>query len=132
MSKMPLPFEVKKHLQAAEEKLAVNECSAASEQLWLAGRAAAAIAVRRRNWPADTDDEIHAAMQRIDPEYGDEMLILAGYGGAEMFHENAIYGFLEKEDIVASQVGLRRFIDRIMALDALVKDARDAEHTGTR
>ena len=112
-----LPDDIRKHLQTAQEKLAVDDCSGASEQLWLAGRAAAVAAVRRRNWPADTDDEIHAAMRRIDPEYGDQMLILAGYGGAEMFKENAIYGFLDKDDIIAFQTGLRHFIDDMLTLE---------------
>lgn len=113
-----LPNDIKKHLQTAQEKLAVDDCAGASEQLWLAGRAAAVTAVRRRNWPADTDAEIHAAMRRIDPEYGNQMLILAGYGGAEMFKENAIYGFLDKDDIIAFQVGLRHFIADMLTLDA--------------
>lgn len=117
MNANPLPDDIKKHLQTAQEKLAVDDCSGASEQLWLAGRAAAVIAVRRRNWPADTDAEIHAAMRRIDPEHGEQMLILAGYGGAKMFQENAIYGFLDKDDIIAFQVGLRHFIDHMLTLD---------------
>lgn len=116
MNDQQLPPEITRHLQQADAKLTADDCTGASEHLWHAGRAAAAIAANRRNWPADSDDAIYAAMRRIDAECSNQMLILAGYGGAEMFQENALYGFLEKDDIAAFQVGLRHFIDHILTI----------------
>ena len=75
-------------------------------------------AARRRNWPADTDAQIQDAILKMDAEYGEQMLIAAGYSGTRMFHYNAEYDFLEKDDIVAFQAGLRIFIDLMMTLDA--------------
>ena len=116
MNDQLLPHEIARHLQKADEMLIADDCAGASEHLWRAGRAAAVIAAHRRNWPTDSDDEIYAAMRRIDVECGDQMLILAGYGGAEMFQENARYGFLEKDDIAAFRVGLPHFIDHILTI----------------
>lgn len=107
-----------RHLRIAAAKLAVDDCRGASQELWLAGRKAAVCAARRRNWPADTDAQIQDAILKMDAEYGDGMLIAAGYSGARMFHHNAAHDFLEKDDIVAFQAGLRIFIDRMLTLDA--------------
>ena len=106
------------HLWIAAAKLAVDDCRGASHELWLAGRHAAADAARRRNWPAHTDAQIQDAILKMDAEYGNRMLIAAGYSGARMFHHNAAHDFLEKDDIVAFQTGLRIFIDRMLTLDA--------------
>lgn len=132
MNDQRLPNEIARHLQNADQKLTAGDCAGASEHLWRAGRAAAVIAAHRLNWPADSDDEIYAAMRHIDAECGDQMLILAGYGGAEMFKENASYGFLEKDDIAAFRVGLRHFIDHILTISLPHKDKRDADYNGTR
>lgn len=107
-----------RHLRIAAAKLAVDDCRGASRELWLAGRKAAVYAARRRNWPADTDAQIQDAILKMDAEYGEQVLIAAGYSGTRMFHYNAEYDFLEKDDIVAFQAGLRIFIDLMMTLDA--------------
>ena len=107
-----------RHLRIAAVKLAVDDCRGASQELWLAGRQAAVCAALRRNWTADTDAQIQDAILKMDAEYGDGMLIAAGYSGARMFHHNAAHDFLEKDDIVAFQAGLRIFIDRMLNLDA--------------
>ncbi len=107
-----------RHLRIAAAKLAVDDCRGASREMWLAGRKAAVYAARRRNWPADTDAQIQDAILKMDAEYGEQMLIAAGYSGTRMFHYNAEYDFLEKDDIVAFQAGLRIFIDLMMILGA--------------
>lgn len=114
-----------RHLQIAADMLAVDDCRGASRELWLAGRKAAVYAVRRRNWPADTDAQIQDAIIKMDAEYGEQMLIAAGYSGARMFHYNAEHDFLEKDDLVSFQAGLRIFIDCMMTLDAPGGNARN-------
>lgn len=122
MSDQPLPAEIWNHLKRAAVKLAVDDYAAGSNELWLAGRAAAVIAARCRNWPSDTDDDLYAAMKRIDREYGDGRDIIAAYNGAEIYRDNAEYGFLEKDDVIAFQVGLHRYIDRMLALRSSNED----------
>lgn len=116
MSDQQLPAEIWNHLKQAAVKLAIDDYAAGSNELWLAGRAAAVLAARHREWPADTDEDLYAAMKRIDREHGDERDIIAAYNGAEIYRDNAEYGFLEKDDVIAFQVGLHRYIDRMLAL----------------
>ena len=116
MSEHQLPAEIWNHLKQAAVKLAIDDYAAGSNELWLAGRAAAVIAARRWDWPAETDEDLYAAMKRIDREYGDGKDIIAAYNGAEIYRENAEYGFLEKDDVIAFQVGLHRYIDRMLDL----------------
>ena len=114
-----------RHLRIADAKLAVDDCRGASHELWLAGRKAAVYAARRRNWTANTDAQIQDAILKMEAEYGEQMLIAAGYSGARMFHYNAEYDFLEKEDIVSFQAGLPIFIDLMITLDAPGAHARN-------
>ena len=118
MTDQHLPAEIWKYLKLATARFAADDYEGGSHQLWLAGRTAAVIATRRRNWPADTDADLHAAMKRMDREYGDQMAILSGFGAARMYQENAQYRFLEKDDVIAFQVGLHRYIDLMLTLEA--------------
>ena len=93
----------------ASSELAANNCLISSEHLWLAARKAAVIALQRRNWPSDTDEEIDDAIQRIDLEYSDQMAVLAEFHAAKMFRENATYNFLDRGDIEFFQESGSRF-----------------------
>lgn len=127
MSKQQLPAEIWNHLKMATERMAADDYEGCSHQLWLAARAAAVIATLRRNWPADTDEELRAAMKRLDREYDDQQAILAGFLGAQMYEENAKYRFLEKDDVIAFQVALHQYIDQMLALEAPMQCENDVE-----
>ena len=102
------------HLLASLSALASDDCAKTSRHLWLAAREATAVAARRRGWPADADDEIKDAIRRLDAEYGDEHKILLEFHTAEMFRDNADYGFLDKDEIIWFQPVVHELVDRLL------------------
>ena len=122
----------KKHLALASSELAADNCLISSEHLWLAARKAAVIALQRRNWPFDSDEEIDDAIHRIDLEHGDQMAVLAEFHAAKMFHENATYNFLDRGDIEFFQEVVHDFVDRMLNLDLSSGQESDANRPATR
>ena len=111
-----LPDDIRKHLQTAQEKLAVDDCSGASEQLWLAAHQAAVVVAQRRGWPAGADADIKEAMRRIDAENGKAPDVVAEFHTAEMFRDNANYNFLEKAEVIWFQPIVHGFVNRMLSL----------------
>ena len=128
----PPSAAAKKHLEMAESELTADNCLISSEHLWLAARKAAVVALHRRNWPADSDEEIEAAIRLIDVEHGDQMVVLSEFHCAKMFHENATYRFLEKDDIEFFQSVVHDFVDRMLNLDPQSTSEQDADRAATR
>ena len=54
------------------------------------------------------------------------MAILSGFGAAQMYQENAQYRFLEKDDVIAFQVGLHQYIDLMLTLEIPAACENDA------
>ena len=104
------------HLLTSLNALASDDCAKTSRHLWLAAREAVAIAARQRNWPANADDEIRDAIRKLDAEHDGQANLVAEFHTAEMFRNNAEYGFLDKDEIVWFQPIVHEFLNRLLNL----------------
>ena len=102
------------HLLASLKALASDDCAKTSRNLWLAAREAAVVAARQRKWPANDDNEIKDAMRKLDAEHDGQMAISAEFHTAEMFRDNADYGFLDKDEIIWFQPIVHEFVARML------------------
>lgn len=87
-----------------------------SKHLWLAARQASLVAAQWHGWMADTDEAIDVAIRKIDHQHGEQAGILSQFHTAEMFRDNAEYGFLERDDILGFQPLVHRFVNRMLTL----------------
>ena len=126
------PEVARKHLLASLNALASDDCAKCSQHLWLAARQAAAAVAKQRDWPADTDDDVKDAVRWLDTEHGDQFEILSEFHTAEMFRDNADYGFLDKDEIIWFQPIVHEFVARMLALHPVEKYKPDVDGAGTR
>ena len=120
------------HLVTSLKELASDRDMGCSKYLWLAAREASIFAAQKQGWDVDTDDEIKDAVRWLDTEHGDQFEILSEFHTAEMFRNNADYGFLDKDEIIWFQPIVHEFVERMLALHTVEKDKLDADHNGTR
>ena len=120
------------HLLASLNALASNDCAKTSRHLWFAAREAAVFAARQREWPANDDDDIKDAMRKLDTEHDGQMAIYAEFHTAEMFRDNADYGFLDKDEIIWFQPIVHEFVARMLDSYPAEKDERNVDDSGTR
>lgn len=116
----------REHLIESLRELGRDNDKGCSKQLWLAARDASIFAAQKQGWDVDTDDEIAAAIQRIDEARGAAGNIQAQFDTAIMFKENATYGWMEKDDVIWFQPTVHRFVNRMLALDTPPRSEPDA------
>ena len=106
----------REHLIESLRELGRDNEKGCSKQLWLAARQASLVAAKRHGWTADTDEAIDAAIRRMDRQHGEQAGILGHFHTAEMFRDNAEYGFLEKDAILGFQPLVHSFVNRMLEL----------------
>lgn len=116
------------HLVTSLRELASDHDQGCSKYLWLAAREASIFAAHKQGWDVDTDDEIAAAIRRIDEARGEAGNIEAQFDTAKMFRENATHGWMEKDDVIWFQPTVHRFVNQMLALDTPPRSKPDANH----
>ena len=106
------------HLVTSLIELASDREKECSKYLWLAAREASIFAAQKQGWEVDTDEEIAAAIRRIDEAQGAEGNIQAQFDTAKMLKENAIHGWRAKDDVIWFQPTVHRFVNLMLALNS--------------
>lgn len=110
------------HTQTAQELLAksdrqfaAGEYREGSETLWRAAELAMIAVAEQRGWKHRSYKELFHAAKRLSEEQKDRSFNNE-FGVAEMFRENAIYGYLEDYEPDAFKSIVHRFVSRTLSL----------------
>ena len=110
------------HTQTAQELLAksdrqfaVGEYREGSETLWRAAECAMTAVAKRRGWAHGDYKELFYAAKRLSEEQNDSSF-KDGFGVAEMFRENSIYGFLEDYEPDAFKHIVHQFVNLALSI----------------
>lgn len=102
-------------LAKSDRQFAAGELREGSETLWRAAELAMTAVAERRGWKHGNYKELFYAAKRLSEEQGD-MSYFRQFGIAEMFHENAIYGYLEEYEPDMIKPTVHRFVNQVLGL----------------
>ena len=105
-------------LEAADHEFEIGDELQGSEKMWGAARHAIAAVAQERGWDFGKHGAIGSAVRRLAAEREDDILD-SGFLAARQFHANFSHGFMLEDDIERGRVIVRRFVDRVLALNDL-------------
>lgn len=102
-------------LAKSDRQFAAGEYREGSETLWRAAECAMVAVAEQRGWKHGSYKELFYAAKRLSEEQKDSSFNNE-FGIAEMFRENAIYGYLEDYEPDAFKSIVHRFVSRTLSL----------------
>ena len=91
---------IQQMLAKSDRQFAAGDARQGSATLWRAAECAMTAVAKQRGWAHDDNNALFAAAKRLAEEQGDR-IILSEYLAAEIFRDNAQYGYLEDYEIEA-------------------------------
>ena len=91
---------IQQMLAKSDRQFAAGDARQGSATLWRAAECAMTAVAKQRGWAHDDNKALLTAAKRLAEEQ-DNISVHTGFGAAEMFRDNAKYGYLEDYEIEA-------------------------------